>query len=68
MFGQTLDATDLLCAVSGFGRSHKMKYFCHRCWKSVVHGFSGETYPYFMKEDFFSLEILHENSLWQSLF
>ena len=30
-FGQTLDATDFSCAVSGFGQLPEMKYFCHRC-------------------------------------
>ena len=29
-FGQTLDATDFSCAVSGFGQSREVKYFCHR--------------------------------------
>ena len=29
----------------------------------IVHGCSGVTYPYLMKHDFFSLRILHENSL-----
>ena len=29
----------------------------------IVHGCSGVTYPYLMKEDFFSLIIQHENSL-----
>ena len=27
----TLDATDFSFAVSGFGQSPEMKYFCHRC-------------------------------------
>ena len=30
-FGQTLGATDFSCAVSGFGQSREVKYFCHRC-------------------------------------
>ena len=29
----------------------------------IVHGCSGVAYPYLMKQDFFSLRILHENSL-----
>ena len=29
----------------------------------IIHGCSGVTYPYLMKEDFFSLRIFHENSL-----
>ena len=29
----------------------------------IVHGCSGVTYPCLMKEDFFSLRILHENGL-----
>ena len=29
----------------------------------IVHGCSGVAYPYLMKKDFFSLRILHENSL-----
>ena len=61
---------DFSCAVSGFGQSPEMKYFCHRCWSQyqgilmdIVHGCSGVTYLYLMKQDFFSLRILHENSL-----
>ena len=65
---QTLDATDFLWAVSGFGQSPEIKYFCHRCWKQgilmdIIHGCSGVSYPYLKKQDFFSLRILHENSL-----
>ena len=29
----------------------------------IAHGCSGVAYPYLMKKDFFSLRILHENSL-----
>ena len=29
----------------------------------IIHGCSGVTYPYLMKQDFFSLRISHENSL-----
>ena len=29
----------------------------------IVHSYSGVTYPYLMKQDFFSLRISHENSL-----
>ena len=28
IFGQTLDATDFSCAVSGFGQSREVKYYC----------------------------------------
>ena len=28
---KALDATDFSCAVSGFGQSPEMKYFCHQC-------------------------------------
>ena len=30
-FGQTLDATEISGAVSGFGQSPEMRYYCHRC-------------------------------------
>ena len=39
--GHTLVATDFSCAVSSFGQSHQMKYFCHQCWKSVARNSNG---------------------------
>ena len=35
-FGQTFGDTDFSCAVSGFSQSREVKYFCHRCSKSVA--------------------------------
>ena len=31
-----LGATDFSCAVSGFGSSREVKYFCHRCSPKLV--------------------------------
>ena len=54
---------------SGFGQSHEMKYFFNRCWKSVARNSNGYrswfkwcNFPYLIKQDFFGLRILHENS------
>ena len=69
-FSDTLGATGVSCAVSGFGQSREVKHVIdvESQWQGmltdIVHGWSAVTYPFLMKQDsVFGLRISYENSL-----